>query len=139
MYKNKEVIINFSNDMLTLIKKHNSFLNWSFLTAIILAPVVSFAANGDSIGSIAIYFNDILIALAGLFVGFAIFLFLYGILKYVGSGDNEEKRQEGRGVMIYGIIIIFVMVSIWGIVNLLDMSLYLDNDVPYEPNVPTQN
>ena len=53
--------------------------------------------------------------------------FLSGIVRFVGAGDNEEKRQAGRQVMIYGIIILFVMVSIWGFVNILQQSFFGKN------------
>ncbi|MFA6463850.1 MAG: hypothetical protein WCV55_02495, partial [Candidatus Paceibacterota bacterium] len=43
----------------------------------------------------------------------AVVVFLYGVLKFISAGDNEEARQSGRNVMIYGIIVLFVMVSIW--------------------------
>lgn len=57
-------------------------------------------------------------------IGLGLILFLAGVVKFVGAGDNEEKRQGGRNMMIFGIIGLFVMVSIWGFVNILSRSFF---------------
>lgn len=61
----------------------------------------------------------------------AFFILLYGIVNYVRQGDNEEKRAEGRMFIIWGIISIFIMLSVWGLVNILVKSFnFGDNKVP---------
>jgi phage-related holin len=54
----------------------------------------------------------------------AVVTFMAGVVKFVGAGDNEEKRQAGRDVMIWGIVVLFVMVSIWGFVNILSNTFF---------------
>jgi hypothetical protein len=50
----------------------------------------------------------------------ALVAFLWGVFQYfIAGGADEEKRKTGRSFIIWGIIGFFVMVSIWGIVNLL--------------------
>ncbi len=56
----------------------------------------------------------------------AVVTFFAGVLKFVGAGDNEEKRQSGRQVMVFGIVVLFVMVSYWGFVNILTDSFFND-------------
>lgn len=60
----------------------------------------------------------------------AVFVFLAGLIKYVGNGDNEEKRSEGRSLMTYGIIGFFVMVSVWGLVGIFTGSLGMSVLIP---------
>ncbi|MDQ5950491.1 MAG: hypothetical protein QG585_433 [Patescibacteria group bacterium] len=50
--------------------------------------------------------------------------FLAGVTKFVSAGDNEEKRAAGRSVMVYGIIVLFVMMSMWGFVRILTQSFF---------------
>lgn len=57
-------------------------------------------------------------------VGLGLIIFLFGVLKYVSAGDNEEKRESGRGMMIFGIIALFVMISVWGFVRILHQSFF---------------
>jgi hypothetical protein len=57
-------------------------------------------------------------------IGLGLILFLAGVVQFVAAGDNEEKRQGGRNMMIFGIISLFVMVSVWGFVNILSRSFF---------------
>lgn len=56
--------------------------------------------------------------------------FIIGLIKYVGNGDNEEKRSEGRKMMIYGILGFFFMVSLWGILRIFTNSFNLPLGIP---------
>jgi uncharacterized membrane protein len=44
--------------------------------------------------------------------------FIWGVIKYVTAKDPDAQK-EARSVMISGIIGLFVIVSIWGLVNLI--------------------
>jgi len=58
-------------------------------------------------------------AVVPLLFALAIAGFIYGIIKYFLSADNEEQKKAGKNFMIWGIVAIFVMVSIWGLVGIL--------------------
>jgi len=60
----------------------------------------------------------------------AIGAFLMGLIKYVGHGDNEEKRMEGSKMMIYGTLGLFFMISVWGILQIFTNSFNLPLGVP---------
>ncbi len=49
----------------------------------------------------------------------ALIFFFWGLAKYILSAGDEEKKTEGRNIMIYGVIALFVMVSVWGLTTLL--------------------
>ncbi|MES2223857.1 MAG: hypothetical protein V4469_02900 [Patescibacteria group bacterium] len=57
-------------------------------------------------------------------IGLGLVLFLAGVVKFVSSGDNEEARQGGRNMMLFGIVSLFIMVSIWGFVNILSRTFF---------------
>src|SRR3989338_7323739 len=48
----------------------------------------------------------------------ALIYFIYGVAKYIQAKDDDAKT-EARNVMIYGTIGLFFIVSVWGIVLLL--------------------
>src|SRR3989338_1748159 len=79
----------------------------------------------------------ILEKVVALLVSFAVIFFIYGITKYITAGEDEDKRNKMKNLMIYCIIGLFVMVSMWGIVYLLVNSFNLDLkqevEVPYFP------
>ena len=63
------------------------------------------------------FFNRVLNGLVGMFITVAIIVFFWGLIKYLASGG--EDKAAGLQIMMYGVITIFVMVSIWGIIRLL--------------------
>ncbi len=44
-------------------------------------------------------------------------LFLWGIVKYITAGGDEEKTAEARNMITWGIIFLAIMVAVWGFVN----------------------
>lgn len=45
--------------------------------------------------------------------------FLYGVAQYILAAGDEDKKVYGRNVMIYGLIALFVMSAVWGLVTVL--------------------
>jgi len=63
----------------------------------------------------------------------ALVVFLWGVVQYITAGGDEEKRKSGKQTMIWGIVGLFVMVAVWGLVNLLWYTLDLDVNAPDYP------
>lgn len=63
--------------------------------------------------------KSVLNALVPVLIVAGVVYFLWGVLQFVSAGDDEEGRKAGRSRMIHGVIAIFVMASIWGLVGLL--------------------
>ncbi|OIP77772.1 MAG: hypothetical protein AUK16_01135 [Parcubacteria group bacterium CG2_30_44_11] len=67
-------------------------------------------------------------------------MFIYGMFRYfVFGGAIDDDRKKGQTLMIWGIAGFVLMVSIWGIVNLIADGLFgsVDSTVPILPGVPT--
>jgi phosphatidylglycerophosphatase A len=127
-------------------KKYISIIKLSVLSSMILfTPFISFAKNttfgiglnygGFGYGNYAygssstltdiIYFMINLINQAVVLVlALALLFFFWGVAKFILNADNDEKRTEGKKVMIWGIIALFVMVSVWGLVNILANTFF---------------
>ncbi len=60
----------------------------------------------------------------------AVALFAYGIVMFIMNADNEESRQKGKQFMIWSILAIFVMVSVWGLVAVLGTTLGFNTFIP---------
>lgn len=102
---------------------------------LLFAPVLVLAQPRGGGGSNDIQsIIDILLNLLGwivpLLIGVAVLFFLIGVVKYIMAGGDEDKRTEGRNAMIYGIIGLFVMISVWGLVGILSNTFNLDNNIP---------
>ena len=68
------------------------------------------------ISNIKVY---ILNPIIGFMFAVAVVMFIYGIVEYIWSADNEEKVEVGKKHMIWGIVGIFVMLGVYGILNIL--------------------
>ncbi len=58
--------------------------------------------------------------------GIAVLIFFYGVMKFVFQAGDEKKRAEGRSVMVWGLITMFVILGVWGLVAFLRVALGLD-------------
>lgn len=58
----------------------------------------------------------------------AFIVFIWGVLRYFFfNAGNPEKRAEGKNFIMYGLIGFFVMLSVWGLVNLLVGTFHFDS------------
>lgn len=55
---------------------------------------------------------------------FAFAAFVWGVVNYFFiSGGDEKKREEGRQFVLWGILGLVVLFSVWGFVNILLSTL----------------
>lgn len=64
------------------------------------------------------------------------FVFMYGLLEFMIKVNRGEDSSTGKQHMIYGTLGMFIMVSVYGIISLLDSTFGLNIS---NPNVNTQN
>ena len=70
--------------------------------------------------------TQILNPIIALMFGLATAYFVYGVVQYVWNPESEEARLEGRTSMIWGIVGMLIMVSVFGIMRLLISSIGAD-------------
>ena len=70
----------------------------------------------------------------------AIVMFIWGAVNFfIINSDEEAKRAQGRQFMIWGIIALTVMVSVWGLVSILGGSFGLNTSVLPKVTPPGQS
>lgn len=104
-------------------KRTALLLGFSFF----IIPLLTFAATFTEV--VVFFVSELVNPTVILIIGFAVVYFFWGVAKYILHSDDAKTREEGRGMMIQGIIAIFVMISMWGLINLLDNTFGLDNQV----------
>jgi hypothetical protein len=90
----------------------------------LLFPLVSFAAVNDFKYLLENRLRPILDQAVPLLIAAAVIIFFWGVLNFVREADQPDKRAEGRKFMVFGIISIFVILSVWGLVNLVIMTVF---------------
>jgi hypothetical protein len=126
------------------------------LLIIILFPVISFAQSqvgnnvtfntqssltcslgvSPKIGDLLSYGTCIIgKSVIPLIFALAIVSFIWGVVQYVINNDEESKKAKGKQFMIWGIIALSVMVSVWGLVKILGNTFNIDST--FIPKVDT--
>ena len=111
--------------------KQKTKINFIILSIILITPYISFAqffSRTSSVGSpnslqgLIIRFLDIISLLIPLAVSSAVLFFFWGLAKFILYSGSEDKRKEAKHVMIWGVLALFIMVTIGGIIALLDST-----------------
>src|SRR3972149_11719304 len=91
-----------------------------FLPVLAFAQQISFTETKGLFGVLNTI-QRLLNVVIPILITLGVVYFIWGVIKYVTAKD-EEAQKEARSTMIYGIIGLFVIVSIWGLVGLLGRS-----------------
>ena len=102
------------------------------LTEISLVPVGddSCSTPGPKVDDLLCYITNIINdAIIPLIFSLAVLTFLWGVVQFVINSDDEAKKTKGKQFMIWGIIALTVMVSVWGLVSILSTTFGIDSSV----------
>ncbi len=115
-----------------------------------LAPLVAFAqistsgsssagcnyGSGGDLFGVLCRVGQFLNAIVPVLIALGVVYFVWGVITYVISSD-EEAKKTGRDRIIFGIIGLAVIIGLWGLVNLLRNTLDLNNNTNVQlPTVP---
>jgi len=62
-----------------------------------------------------------------LIIALGITVFLYGLVVYIASSGNKEKRKESIRYITAGIIGLFIMVAFWAVTNIFSGTFFGTN------------
>src|SRR3989338_2500755 len=88
-----------------------------------VAPLVV-SAQTSGLGDVLSRISGLFSALLPILISLGVIYFIWGIVQYF-IGDSEEAKKTGRDRIIYGIVGLAVIVSIWGLVAILNQTLGL--------------
>ena len=104
--------------------------------AALVLPSVAFAqGNLNNLQTIVRGLGTVVNLLIPIAFAAAVVFFFWGLALYILNSGNEEKKAEGRRIMIGGVIALFIMASIWGVVAFLRNALGVGTNKQEE--VPT--
>ena len=107
-------------------------------TAIVLAPSLAFAQQLTNIETLLKSIGRLVSIATPIVVGIALLVFFWGLVQYIMSAGDEGKRGEARQHMIWGVIALFVMVAVWGLVRFVGDAVGIQTEGG-SVNVPTVN
>ncbi len=107
----------------------------AFISAALFAlPLIASAQALQPIKNLIVAVGGILNMLIPVLIAAALVVFFYGLVQYI----RNPEISEGKNVMIAGILSLFIMVSVWGLVNLAQNALGVNGSGSVQiPQVPT--
>jgi hypothetical protein len=90
-----------------------------------MLPLVSFAALENFKGLITSV-GDIINTIIPLMFAVALIGFFYGLIKYIFGADHD--KEAAKKTMIWGVVALFVMSAVWGLVNFLGEAVGINQD-----------
>ncbi|MES3005425.1 MAG: hypothetical protein V4664_00570 [Patescibacteria group bacterium] len=78
-------------------------------------------------------FNEIIVnPLIALMFGVALAVFLWGVFQYLQGGDSQEARSTGGRHIFWGLVGMMIMISAFGIINIVLGTFGISNPVTKE-------
>mgnify|MGYP001611911796 CR=1 FL=1 len=93
------------------------------LLGLLLLPLVSQAQSylGNTSGILRTATEIVDVIMIPLAFALALLYFFWGLAKYIRS--EGEGKEDGRRIMVWGVVALFVMSSIWGLVYFIRREL----------------
>jgi hypothetical protein len=113
----------------------NKIYKVSFISTIITSPLFALAQLTGTRGLFENAYEIVRTILIPLVFTLALLFFFYGVAKYIWSVGTG--KEEGRKVMIWGIIALFVMSCIWGIIYFIGQEIGGGVGDTYNMHIPT--
>jgi len=93
----------------------------SFLVFFPFFPTLVLAQATDFASLVGIVVN-VLRSLVSVMFAAAVITFLAGVAMFIFKSDSEAERTKGKQIMVWGVVALFVMVSMWGLVNVIKLT-----------------
>lgn len=84
----------------------------------IFAPILTFAFPSDfrdAVNQVISFIYIIIPIVASL----ALFVFFKGLAGFILKAGDTSSHKEGRNLMLWGLVGLFIMVSLWGILRFI--------------------
>lgn len=79
--------------------------------------------------SLAKIVTVIVVPIVSLVFVLAVLLFIWGIAGLIIYRENPEKREEGQRNILWGVVGMFIMVSVYGIIRLIANTVGVSSPV----------
>lgn len=91
--------------------------------ALAFAPTLAFAQSLNNIQTLLTSIQRLISLAMPIVVGLALLGFFWGLAKFIFAAGDEGKKDEGKRLMIWGVVAFFVMISVWGLAKFIGSAL----------------
>ena len=90
---------------------------------LLMSPMFAFAQSLGQFFNLASGFGAVINVLIPAMMALAVLAFFWGLVKYIASASDEAAKEGGKTLMIWGMIALFIMVALWGILGWVQATL----------------
>ena len=99
--------------------------------ALVLAPLTAFAQNQiTNINSLTVTLTNIGTTVISILIALGVIWIVYNAVRFIMAADKPEERSERGKAMLWGIVGLFIILSIWGLVAILTGTFSTQNNAP---------
>jgi hypothetical protein len=90
-----------------------------------LTPALAFAQIniGSNVSDLKDNIQGIFDLLAPILIAVVVIYLLYGAFLFALAGGDDDKKKKGKDILLYGLIGVFLIVSIIGLINFVIGSI----------------
>ena len=111
--------------------KKQALIAFALFALPLLASAQQLAPLQNLVGS----FGRLVASVIPILITVALIVFFCGLVQYIRK--SGKGHAEGKNIMIAGLVSLFVMVSVWGIISLAQGALNVPANAPVQsPGVP---
>ena len=106
-----------------------SRLKTALLPFILLIPAAANAQQIKDIDSLTAKFVNLGNTIIGILIGFSVLWIIFNAVRFIVKADSDDRKKY-QAAIIWGIIGLFIILSIWGFVHILTTSFSTVNNTP---------
>lgn len=91
--------------------------------ALFALPLLASAQALTPLANLVVSTGRILNLLIPVLIAAALVVFFWGLVQYIRHPEGGEHGAGGKDIMIAGLVSLFIMVSVWGIIALAQNAL----------------
>jgi heme/copper-type cytochrome/quinol oxidase subunit 4 len=96
----------------------------------IFAPSIAFAQAITDINSLSYKLTNIGNVVIQVLIALAVIWIIFNIVRYILAADKPEERSKFGVAILWSIVGLFVILSIWGLVNILSNTFRTNSNTP---------
>ena len=95
---------------------------------------MTFSLTGQNFQSIVYYVLDVLYILVPIMFAVAFIVFFWGLSKFILNSGNKDAMKDGRKYMLWGVLVLFILISFRAIIVLVSNELEFGQVSPLLPS-----
>jgi len=101
-----------------------------------ILPALTYATGVTGVAAILETITGLFAQLNAIFIGAAVLMFFWGLAIFILKSGDPEEIKKAKKMMTWSIIALFLMVSVWGVVKIMQETIFTGDGSLVTPDLP---